>query len=111
MNKESGEYEQNTKWYQVKTRIEGIEKGLLKDGINSKENDVVISVGRTGEPSVEGVESFVIELSEMVGLEIGGFEYSPKRATAIRNVYFGRYQSSLSMIDYILPDHYTEMVI
>jgi len=111
LNKESGEYEQNTKWYQVKTRIEGIEKGILKDGINFKENDVVISVGRTGEPSVEGVESFVIELSEMVGLEIGGFEYSPKRATAIRNVYIGRYQSSLSMIDYILPDHYTEMVI
>ena len=94
LNKESGEYEQNTKWYQVKTRIEGIEKGILKDGINFKENDVVISVGRTGEPSVEGVESFVIELSEMVGLEIGGFEYSPKGATAIRNVYIGRYQSS-----------------
>lgn len=30
----------------------------------------------------------------MVGLEIGGFEYSKKGLTEVSNVYSGRYQSS-----------------
>jgi len=71
LNKKTGEYEQNTKWYQTKTRMEGIEKGILSDGVNFKENDNVISVGGEGKPTITGVENFVIELSEMVGLEIG----------------------------------------
>ena len=93
-NKKTGEYEQNTKWYQTKTRMEGIEKGILSDGINFKGNDNVISVGGEEAPTVTWVENFVIELSEMVGLEIGGFEYSKKGLTEVSNVYSGRYQSS-----------------
>jgi len=74
--------------------MEGIEKDILSDGFNFKENDNVISVVGEGKPTITGVENFVIELSEMVGLEIGGFEYSKKGATEVSNVYIGRYQSS-----------------
>lgn len=91
LNKETGKYEQNTKWLQPKIRIDGIEKGILSDGINFKENDNVISVGGEGQPSVEGVEDFVMELSEMADVEISGYEYSQKGETEISNVYIGKY--------------------
>lgn len=90
----TGEYEQNTKWYQTKIRMDGIEKGILSDGVNFKENDNVISVGGEGGPTVTGVENFVIELSEMARVEISGFEYSKKEETEVSNVYIGRYHSS-----------------
>lgn len=93
-DKKSGEWQKNTKWYQTKTRISDIEKGILSNGVNFKEKDNVISVGRDGQPTVAGVENFIIELSEMVGKGIGGFEYSAKGETEIDNVYIGRFQSS-----------------
>ena len=93
-DKDTGEYKPNTRLYQTKIRIEGIEKGILKDGINFKERDNIIAVGGEEQPTVEGVEAFVVELSEMVGLEIAGLEYSLKNESEISNVYIGRYQSS-----------------
>lgn len=74
--------------------MDNIEKGILKDGINFKENDNVIAVGGENQASVQGVENFIVGLSDMIDKEIGGFEYSAKGASQISNVYIGRYQSS-----------------
>ncbi len=94
-NKKTGEYVLRTNHKgQVKSLIGNIEKGILYDGINFKENDNVISVEGDGEPSVQGVESFVIELSELVGLEISGYEYSMKGGKEISHFYIGRFQNS-----------------
>ena len=47
--------------------MDGIEKGILKDGINFQTNDNVIAVGGAGQPSADGVKSFALQLSEYVG--------------------------------------------
>ena len=94
-NKKTGEYVLRTNHKgQVKSLIGNIEKGILYDGINFKENDNVISVEGDGEPSVQGVESFVIDLSELVGLEISGYEYSMKGGKEISHFHIGRFQNS-----------------
>ena len=60
-NKKTGEYVLRTNHKgQVKSLISNIEKGILVDGINFKENDNVISVGGDNQPSIKGVEDFVI---------------------------------------------------
>ncbi len=94
-NKKTGEYVLRTNHKgQVKSLISNIEKGILVDGINFKENDNVISVGGDNQPSIKGVEDFVIELSELVGLEISGYEYSMKGSEEISHIYIGRFHSS-----------------
>lgn len=45
VNRQTGEYEKNTKWYQTKVRIDGIEKGILSDGVDSMNNNNIIAVG------------------------------------------------------------------
>ncbi|MCH4148116.1 MAG: RHS repeat-associated core domain-containing protein [Prevotella sp.] len=94
IDKKTGQYEQNTKWYQTKTRIGNIEKGILKNEINFKQNDNVISVGGDGNPSVEGVKSFTLKLSELVGKEIAGFSYSSNTSGKVTDMVLGKYEKS-----------------
>lgn len=84
-----GKYEQNTKWYQVKKRLEGIQKGILKDGMNLFE-DNHISTGKEGEPSLEGIQRFLLDLSNMINKEIGGYFLSEKSSNTIRYVTLGK---------------------
>lgn len=94
-NKKSGEYMlQTSRSGSARTLMDNIEKGILSDGINFKENDNVIAVGGAGQASVKGVENFVVGLSDLIDKEISGLEYSVKGAAEISNVYVGRYQSS-----------------
>ena len=93
-NKRKGEYEKNTKWFQMKIRMEGIEKGILNDGINFKNNDNLIIVGGYGHASVEGVESFVVKMSNMVRKEIGGAYFAKDGANSTTHITVGRYKNN-----------------
>ena len=79
---------------EAKTAIGGIEKGILKDGINFKTNNNVINVGGAGQASVAGVEDFALKLSNYVDREIGGYELSNKGETDISHIYFGHYDQN-----------------
>jgi len=74
--------------------IDGIEKGILKDGQNFKKNNEIISVGGEGKPSVAGVKSFVLKLSEYVGKEIKGFSYSSDASGKVTDMLLGKYKDN-----------------
>ena len=42
INRQTGEYEKNTKWHQNIVRIEGIEKGILSDGVDFMNNTYIV---------------------------------------------------------------------
>ena len=96
-NKETGEksYELKTnKDGTAKTRMDNVEKGILSDGINFMKNDNVIAVGGKGQASVEGVEAFAVNLSDMVGKEISGAYFSKDGAEATTQISIGSYQNN-----------------
>ncbi len=94
-NKNSGEYELKTnRKGEAKTHIDNIEKGILSDGINFKENDNVIAVGGENQATIAGVQDFIINLSEMIGKEIGGFQHSQKGGSEPTSVYIGKYKNN-----------------
>jgi RHS repeat-associated protein len=76
---------------EAKVAMDGIEKGILKDGINFQKNDNVIAVGGKGQPSVDGVKSFTLKLSEYVGKEIKGFSYSSDGSKNVTDMLLGKY--------------------
>lgn len=76
---------------EAKVAIGGIESGILKGGQNFKNKDQVISVGGECQPSVEGVKSFTLQLSEYVGKEIKGFSYSSDGSKKVTDMVLGEY--------------------
>ena len=93
-NKKTGEYEQNTKWYQTKIRMTGIEKGILSDGINYMAKGNLIAVGGEEQATKEGVEAFVVNLSDMVHKEIGGAYYAKEGANSTTHISIGSYSNN-----------------
>ena len=79
---------------EAKVAIDGIEKGILQDGQNFKTQDNIIAVGGEGQPSEQGVESFVLKLSEYVGREIGGGYFSKDGAENTTHMTIGRYENN-----------------
>ncbi|WP_321515393.1 DUF6443 domain-containing protein [Marinifilum fragile] len=79
---------------EAKTAFGGIEKGILSDGINFQENDNIIEVGGEGQPSVGGVKSFTMKLSEHVGKEIKGFSYSANASGDVTDMLLGKYNGN-----------------
>lgn len=75
-----------------KVVIKEIEKGILHDHINFKENDQLYRLNEDNQPSIKGLESFVLELSNYVGVEIGGAYFSGDESKAITEVTLGRYR-------------------
>ncbi len=88
--KHQGEVKYNKKG-EAKTAFGGVEKGILSDGANFRKNDNVISVGGEGQPSVDGVKSFTLQLSEFVGKEIKGFSYSSNASGNVTDMVLGKY--------------------
>ena len=92
-------YNKKTKTYEAKTdnkgntitKIKNVEKGILADKINFKTEDHVISVGGEGQPTVEGVESFVTQLSNLIKIEIGGAYFSTDGTEATTHITLGKY--------------------
>lgn len=76
---------------EAKVGIGGVEKGILKDGQNFQNKDQVISVGGNGQPSVDGVKSFTLQLSEYVGKEIKGYSYSADNSCNVTDMLLNKY--------------------
>ncbi|MDE7024264.1 MAG: hypothetical protein K2O88_00075 [Paramuribaculum sp.] len=74
-----------------KTLIDKVEKGILSDGLNMKVRDNVWKVGDDGTPSVEGFQEFALDLSEIIGLEIGGYYYAPYGSDNVSHLRMGKY--------------------
>lgn len=73
-NKDTGEHElKTTRKGKIKVRMDNIEKGILYDGINLLTNSQVWS---TNDVSIEGFQNFIIDYSDMVGREMGGYYYT-----------------------------------
>ena len=79
---------------EAKVAIEGIEKRILEDGRNFQKNDYVIAVGGKGQPSAEGVKSFALKLSELIGREIAGYSYSADGSKKTTDVLLGKYKNN-----------------
>jgi RHS repeat-associated protein len=77
-----GEVKYNKKG-EAKVAIDGIEQGILRDGMNFKTKDNLITVGGEGQPSEKGVESFALKLSNYVGKEIKGAYFGGEKTTHI----------------------------
>ena len=89
-DKKSGEFVLRTKRDgSARTRIDNIEKGILKDGMNLFE-DNHISTGMNGSPSLGGIQQFLLDTSNMINKEIGGYFISEKESGVIRYVTIGR---------------------
>jgi RHS repeat-associated protein len=83
---------------EAKIAVGGIEKGILKNGQNFKNDDQVISVGGEGQPSLAGVEDFVTKMGEYVGVEIAGAYLSNEKGAdaKISKVYIDEYNGNES---------------
>ncbi len=75
----------------AKVAIDGIEQGILKDGQNFKEQDVLIEIGGNGQPTRDGVEKFALKLSSYISKEIAGSYYSRDSVDKITHISFGGY--------------------
>lgn len=52
----------------------------------------MLSVGGEKQPSVKGIEDFVIRFSDMIDKEIGGYYISKKSSNEISSIYISRYE-------------------
>ena len=79
---------------EARVAVDGIEQGILKDGMNLKSKDNLIDVGGKDQPSVTGVESFALKLSEYVGTEIGGAYFSKDGQSTTTQITIGMYKDN-----------------
>jgi hypothetical protein len=100
-NKKTGEYTLKTnRKGEAKTSVDGIEKGILKDGINFKDNNHVIEVGGKGQPTQKGVENFVLSFSNYLNKEIAGYGLAKKGASDVSYMYIGYYKNNTDVRSY-----------
>ena len=97
-NKVTGEvsYELKTKRRKgtAKTHIDKIEMGILSDGSNFRENSYFLEVGGEGQPTDKGIEEFILQLSDMVGKEIGGAYFSKDGTGKTTHMSIGLYKNN-----------------
>lgn len=79
---------------EAKVAIGSIEQGILKDGMNLKENSNVIQVGGEGQTTIKGFEDFALKISNYIDKEVGGYYLANKSNGAINNIYLGGYKNS-----------------
>lgn len=81
---------------EVKVAVDNIEKGILKDGQNFKEKDNIVDVGGKGQPSLAGVEDFLVKISDYVGVEFSGAYLSTENSkdAKITGVYIDEYKGN-----------------
>ena len=85
-----------------KVAIDNVEKGILKDGMNLRNNDNIIDVGGEGQASLQGVEDFVLQLADYINKEIGGAYYSDSEESADKTTRFliGKYKYNGPTVSY-----------
>ena len=100
-NKDTGEHDLRRKRNgNVKFRMDNIEKGVLSDGINLLNDSQSWS---TDDVSVEGFERFIIEYSDMVGREMGGYYYTEIGGTDIKYINSGMGKNNTRTMSYPGP--------
>jgi RHS repeat-associated protein len=82
-------YEKNG---EAKVAFKGVAKGILSEDRNFQENNEIINVGKDGQPSVDDVKSFTLQLSEYIGKEIKGFSYSNYFGEEATDVLLAKYK-------------------
>lgn len=101
-----------------KTLINNIEKGILKEGISFKQNDNLIQIGVDGAPTLEGVQDFLLALSNTVDKEIGGYYLAKIGSESVSHVKTSRYLYNTDKkamprgpyLDNVTPTEYTPIV-
>ena len=73
-----------------------VEKGILSDGINFKNQDHVFEVSEITGLTLKGVETFLIEITGLVNKEVGGYYYSVLGNGEITHVSVGNYYNNES---------------
>jgi RHS repeat-associated protein len=91
MNNKTGEVKENRKG-EAKTAVGDIAKGILEDGHNFKTRDKVIDVNGEGQPTKDHVQQFLLNLSNYIDKEIGGYYLSQKGQENISHIYIGGYK-------------------
>jgi RHS repeat-associated protein len=81
----------------AKVAVDDISKNILKDGQNFKSKSNIIETGGKGQPSVNDVEKFVLQLSDYVGTEIAGTYLSFYNSKDITHMTIGRYENNTYM--------------
>jgi hypothetical protein len=92
-NKGNVKYDRNG---EAKVAVDNIEKGILKDGQNFKEKDNIIDTGGKNQPSLAGVEDFLVKVSNHVGVEFSGAYLSTENSedAKISGVYIDEYKGN-----------------
>ena len=90
-DKKTGQYQKNDGIFSSKVQMSDIEKGILKDGLDLMNNDLLLSVGGENNPSVQGVKEFVLGFSELINREISGMGYSVDGSGNISDIVIGNY--------------------
>ena len=81
----------NNKRGEIIPLVDKIEKGILKNGINFRNEDNYIRVGSGSDPSVEGVQNFILNLSNLVDKEIGGYFLSEANSDDVKFIKISKY--------------------
>lgn len=81
----------------AKLRIGNIEKGILSDGINLLEDSQVWS---TDDVSIEGFQDFIVQYSDMIGREMGGYYYTEIGGTDLKYINSGKGKNNTHTMSY-----------
>ncbi len=85
----------------ARTRMDKIEKGILRHGMNFKTSDNSWSVGGEGQPTVDGFQDFVISFAEMINKELAGVYLSdPSTPDVVNTIYVGRHIRNTATMSY-----------
>ena len=102
-NKKTGQYQKNEGLFSSKVLMTNIEKGILADGVNLKDKDLLISVGGGNGPSIQGVKEFALDFSELINREISGLGYSADGSGNISDIVIGKYNKNTYTSSYCNP--------
>jgi len=88
-----------------KILLDRIAKGILHDGINFKNQDQIIYVNGPGQPKLNKVEQFLVDMTDyIVHVEIAGAYLSRDREN-IEAVYIGKYKNNGLTYSYFTPNY------
>jgi len=91
----SFKYDKKTDSYKLKTNKDGssnilvdnIVKGILKDGINFKQDNNVIEVNGTGQPTESQFQDFIVDYTKLAGVEVSGYGLGSKTTSKDVSAY------------------------
>jgi RHS repeat-associated protein len=94
VNKGNGFLVRKSERGKPKVEIDNIERGILRDKMNLRENDNVIKVGGQGEATIAGFEDFALNISNYLDKEVGGYYLANKADWKISAVYLNKYKGN-----------------